>query len=125
MRDPAIGPLAPELLQPLPREPVQVVRGAPAPSLRRQVWRRLLRNPRAVVAMAVLAQRAVRCWLGPPPPSHAEIGRVLAVARSVMRSTELAGGRVVRRAGGHLVVDRSEPGRAGFPGNSERPVVQE
>jgi tRNA(Ile)-lysidine synthase len=53
----------------------------------------------------VLAQRAVRCWLGPPPPSHAEVGRVLAVARSEVRSTQLAGGRVVHRAGGHLVVD--------------------
>jgi tRNA(Ile)-lysidine synthase len=55
---------------------------------------------------AVIAQRAVRCWLGPPPPSHAEVGRVLAVARADVRATELAGGRVVRRAGGHLVVEQ-------------------
>ncbi len=54
----------------------------------------------------VLTQRAVRCWLGPPPPSHAEVGRVLAVARAEVRATELAGGRVVRRADGHLVVER-------------------
>jgi tRNA(Ile)-lysidine synthase len=54
---------------------------------------------------SVLALRAVRCWLGAPPPSHAEVGRVLAVARAEARSTQLAGGRVVRRAGGHLVVD--------------------
>jgi tRNA(Ile)-lysidine synthase len=53
----------------------------------------------------VLAQRAVRCWLGPPPPSRAEVSRVLAVARTEIRATELAGGRAVRRAGGHLVVE--------------------
>lgn len=74
MHEPAIGPLAPELLQPLPREPLQVVRGAPAPSLRRQVWRRLLRNPRAVVAMAVLAllftAAATGSWWWPVDPAQ-------------------------------------------------------
>ena len=53
----------------------------------------------------VLAQRAVRSWLGAPPPSHAEVVRVLAVASGAARATELAGGRVVRRTGGRLVVE--------------------
>jgi len=53
----------------------------------------------------VLAQRAVRCWLGPPPPSRAEVQRVLDVARGVARATELTGGRVVRRAEGRLLVE--------------------
>lgn len=52
----------------------------------------------------VLARRAVRGWLGAPPPSHAEVARVLAVARADVRATELAGGRVVRRVNGHLVL---------------------
>jgi tRNA(Ile)-lysidine synthase len=51
-----------------------------------------------------LARRAVRCWLGPPPPSSDEVERVLAVARGEARATELAGGRVVRRERGHLAV---------------------
>lgn len=53
----------------------------------------------------VLAQRAVRSWLGPPPPSRTEVTRVLDVARGVARATELAGGRTVRRAGGQLLVE--------------------
>jgi tRNA(Ile)-lysidine synthase len=51
-----------------------------------------------------LARRAVRCWLGAPPPSLDEVERVLAVARGDARATELAGGRHVRRSGGHLVL---------------------
>ncbi|HEX5586743.1 MAG TPA: tRNA lysidine(34) synthetase TilS [Acidimicrobiia bacterium] len=53
----------------------------------------------------VLAQRAVRRWLGPPPPSRAEVARVLEVAHGSVRATELAGGRVVRRSGGQLLVE--------------------
>jgi tRNA(Ile)-lysidine synthase len=53
----------------------------------------------------VLARRAVRRWLGPPPPSRAEVERVLDVARGVARAAELAGGRVVRRVEGRLLVD--------------------
>ena len=49
-----------------------------------------------------LARRAVRCWLGAPPPSFDEVERVLAVARGGARATELAGGRNVRRSGGQL-----------------------
>ncbi len=52
----------------------------------------------------VLARRAVRRWLGAPPPSHAEVARVLDVARGGSRATELAGGRVVHRSGGLLFV---------------------
>ncbi len=58
----------------------------------------LARLPRA------LARRAVRCWLGGPPPSFDEVERVLAVADGSARATELAGGRRVARTGGRLVV---------------------
>jgi len=69
----------------------------------------------SLAAMSVvLARRAVRCWLGPPPPSLDEVDRVLAVARGEARATEL-GGRRVRRSRGQLhaeppgpVVRRSE-----------------
>jgi tRNA(Ile)-lysidine synthase len=54
---------------------------------------------------SVLARRAVRQWLGPPPPSSAEVTRVLLVAAGRHRATELAGGRTVRRASGRLHLD--------------------
>lgn len=50
----------------------------------------------------VLARRAVRGWLGPPPPSLAEVTRVLQVAAGERRGTELSGGRTVRRTAGQL-----------------------
>jgi len=51
-------------------------------------------------AHPALARRAVRRWLGHPPPSLSEVERVLAIARNERRATELAGGRrVCRRAG--------------------------
>jgi tRNA(Ile)-lysidine synthase len=50
----------------------------------------------------VLARRAARRWLGAPPPSRAELARVLDVARGTARAAELAGGRVVRRSRGQL-----------------------
>jgi tRNA(Ile)-lysidine synthase len=53
---------------------------------------------------APLARRAVRRWVGAPPPSMAEVERVLAVARGDARATELAGGRAVRRSAGQLVL---------------------
>jgi tRNA(Ile)-lysidine synthase len=59
----------------------------------------LARLPRA------LARRAVRCWLGSPPPSFREVERVLAVAHLEIRATELSGGRRVRRSRGALVID--------------------
>jgi len=51
-----------------------------------------------------LARRALRRWLGAPPPSMAEVERVLAVATGDARATELSGGRVVHRSAGLLVV---------------------
>jgi hypothetical protein len=51
-----------------------------------------------------LARRAVRRWIGAPPPSVAEVERVLAVASGDARATELAGGRAVRRSAGLLVL---------------------
>jgi tRNA(Ile)-lysidine synthase len=54
----------------------------------------------------VLARRAVRRWLGPPPPSLADVERVLAVAAGTCRATEIAGGRRVERRRGALRVDR-------------------
>ena len=63
--------------------------------------------PRAASLVALpapLARRAVRQWLGVPPPSMAEVERVLAVAAGDARATELAGGRAVRRSAGVLVL---------------------
>ena len=54
----------------------------------------------------VLARRAVRVWLGSPPPSHAEVARVLQVARGERRAAQLAGGRGVRRSAGKLILER-------------------
>jgi tRNA(Ile)-lysidine synthase len=62
-------------------------------------------GPRAASLAALsapLARRAVRQWLGAPPPSMAEVVRVLAVASGAARATELAGGRAVRRSAGVL-----------------------
>jgi tRNA(Ile)-lysidine synthase len=59
----------------------------------------------------VLARRAVRCWLGPPPPSFDEVERVLAVARGEVTATEIAGGRRVRRSGGRLTAELSSAER--------------
>ena len=58
----------------------------------------------AVLAGApeALARRAVRLWLGPPPPSAAHVEAVLAVVRGERRATELPGGVEVSRAGGWL-----------------------
>ena len=53
----------------------------------------------------VLARRAVRCWLGTPPPGLDEVDRVLTVAQGDARATELRGGRTVRRSGGRLHVE--------------------
>jgi tRNA(Ile)-lysidine synthase len=61
-----------------------------------------------VAAPIALARRAVRLWLGPPPPSSDEVERVLTVVRGERRSTELPGGVVVSRAGGRLTRRRAE-----------------
>jgi tRNA(Ile)-lysidine synthase len=55
-----------------------------------------------VTAPVALARRAVRLWLGPPPPSSTDVERVLAVARGEHRAVEVAGGVEVRRGGGRL-----------------------
>jgi tRNA(Ile)-lysidine synthase len=65
-------------------------------------------GPRAASLVALaepLARRAIRRWLGAPPPSMAEVDRVLAVAGGRVRATELAGTRAVRRSAGMLVLD--------------------
>lgn len=60
----------------------------------------------------VVARRVIRSWLGPPPPSEAEVERVLAVARGEARATEIAGGRRVGRSRGRLAVRGPDaPGR--------------
>lgn len=53
----------------------------------------------------VLARRAVRRWLGAPPPRQAEVEAVLAVARGERRAVDLAGGRRVARRFGELRVE--------------------
>lgn len=63
----------------------------------------------------VIARRAVRVWLGPGPPSHAEVEEVLAVARGEVRAVQLAGGREVRRSRGVLRVGASAPGSGELP----------
>ena len=50
----------------------------------------------------VLARRAVRMWVGPPPPTWNEVERVLAVARCEVVATEVGGGRRISRHGGQL-----------------------
>ena len=53
-------------------------------------------------APEALARRAVRIWLGPPPPAAAHVEAVLAVVRGERRAVELPGGVEVSRAGGRL-----------------------
>jgi len=62
------------------------------------------RTPAAALARLPLplARRAVRQWLGTPPPSLAEVERVLQVARGEIRATELAPGRRVERRAGEM-----------------------
>jgi tRNA(Ile)-lysidine synthase len=54
-----------------------------------------------------LARRAVRQWLGSPPPSFADVERVLAVARGEIRATEITGGHRVQRRNGLLSLLRA------------------
>jgi tRNA(Ile)-lysidine synthase len=53
-------------------------------------------------AHPALARRAVRRWLGAPPPTLAEVERVLEVARCERRAAQLSRGRRVWREGGAL-----------------------
>jgi tRNA(Ile)-lysidine synthase len=60
---------------------------------------------RALAALpAPLARRAVRQWLGAPPPSRADVDRIVAIANGECRAVELAGGRRVHRHAGQLVL---------------------
>ncbi len=59
----------------------------------------------------VIARRAVRNWLGSPPPSFADVERVLVVARGEARGTELTGGRRVSRRAGRLSLSLDTRGR--------------
>jgi tRNA(Ile)-lysidine synthase len=58
--------------------------------------------PELAALHPVMARRAVRMWIGPPPPSMSEVDRVLAVARGERRAAQLAGRREVRRSAGVL-----------------------
>jgi tRNA(Ile)-lysidine synthase len=53
-----------------------------------------------------LARRAVRQWIGAPPPSFADVERVLGVARGDIRATEISGGHRVSRRNGLLQLVR-------------------
>ena len=53
-------------------------------------------------APMALARRAIRLWLGNPPPSAAHVEAILAVVRGERRAVELPGGIEVSRAGGRL-----------------------
>ena len=73
-------------------------------ALARRAWPSDGSVPAAVLAGLdpVLARRAIRQWLGPPPPSFDEVERILAVAQGEHRGTELSGGRKVGRRAGIL-----------------------
>jgi tRNA(Ile)-lysidine synthase len=61
-----------------------------------------------------VARRALRRWLGVPPPSADEIERVHDVVVGTRVGTELAGGRRVRRSHGRLHLDEGpDPARVG------------
>lgn len=76
-------------------------------ALARDAWDAEQAGAVALAALpAVVARRVVRQWLGPPPPSQAEVERVLAVAAGERRATELTGGRRVWRRRGRLHADR-------------------
>lgn len=77
-------------------------------------------DPAAVAALRVaplpLARRAVRGWLreevpGGPPPSLAEVTRVLHVAAGRIRATEVAGRRRVSRHQGRLTLEPPGSGK--------------
>jgi tRNA(Ile)-lysidine synthase len=53
-------------------------------------------------APEALARRAVRLWLGAPPPGAAHVDEVLAVIHGERRAAELPGGTEVSRTGGRL-----------------------
>lgn len=70
-------------------------------------------------APIAVARRAIRAWLGAPPPSAAEVERVMAVVRHERRAAQLVGGRRVTRSGGRLALE-TPVDRAGPAGPSTR-----
>jgi tRNA(Ile)-lysidine synthase len=77
----------------------------------------------AVLAAApeALARRALRLWLGAPPPSAAHVEAVMAVVRGEATAAELPGRVEVRRAGGRLH-SRPVDGAEGHPDGQPIPV---
>jgi tRNA(Ile)-lysidine synthase len=75
--------------------------------LARSAWPGTASLATALVSLPpVLARRAVRAWLGSPPPSLADVEQVLAVANGDRRAAEVSGGRRVSRHQGRLEVER-------------------
>ena len=79
----------------------------------------------AVLAAApeALIRRAVRLWLGPPPPPAAHVESVLAVVRGERRAAELPGGVLVSRAGGRLHRSSEEQGAESQPTVQRIPIA--
>ena len=73
-------------------------------------------------APEALARRAIRLWLGVPPPSAAHVEAVMAVVRGEKTAAELPGGLEVRRAGGRLH-SRAVDGVKSHPNGRPVPVV--
>jgi tRNA(Ile)-lysidine synthase len=68
-------------------------------------------STRVLRAAAVpIARRALRRWLGSPPPSAGDVERVLAVVRGECVAAQLTGGRGVRRSHGRLHRDDGPAG---------------
>ena len=73
-------------------------------------------------APAALARRAVRQWLGPPPPSSTDVERVLAVARGESVAVQIAPGVEIRRSAGVLHRRPVVPGGQNAPGDEPVPL---
>jgi tRNA(Ile)-lysidine synthase len=73
-------------------------------------------------APEALLRRAVRLWLGPPPPSAAHVEEVVQVVRGDRKAVELPGGAVVSRSGG--VVSRRLDICRGESAPEVQPAVQ-
>jgi tRNA(Ile)-lysidine synthase len=74
-------------------------------------------------APLVLARRAVRLWLGPPPPTLDQVQSVLDIAHGASRAAELPAGRRVERVAGRLHLVDSDagscvPARLAVPGQA-------
>jgi tRNA(Ile)-lysidine synthase len=79
---------------------------------------------RLTAAPIALGRRAVRLWLGAPPPSLDQVNAVLDVAGGGVRAVQLSGGERIERAAGRLhrlgtTVDPPAPARCSLPGHAE------